>query len=522
MHETADRAEPRRVAVPLAAKLAVLFGGFAVVVAVLLVVWVGPHASHSFRARSTPLIAEGAAGMRSVRDDAIDQSRQVLTRLIDYSTDARSRLLVDMPLELYAGDIDALRGAIRERDADRGDRLRDNVDVLIREMARRFASRIEGRLAAIDAEQRQLADGFAAEIRESYLWLFGGVFVVLLASLGFGLSRFVARPVRRLSDCTRAVARGDLDVAVRSGSRDEVGALAADFATMIAELRGARAELRAKNEQLARWNETLEDEVSRKTEHLERALADLKGAQRQLVHAAKMASVGTLAGGVAHEFGNLIAGIRGSAVEALEDAADDHAREPLEVIVRAADRASDITRNLLRFARQNVDAGRVVDIAGIVREAVALLEPQARRLAATVTVGGGLAPGAPDSRVEGDPSALHQVIVNLITNALQAIEDGGHVMVTVDSEDDEVRVVVEDDGCGIESAALESVFDPFYTTKDHETDPFRRGHGLGLAVSYGIVEAHGGRIVATSTAGEGARFEIRLPARRAPEDQEEE
>src|SRR5690606_23081858 len=157
------------------------------------------------------------------------------------------------------------------------------------------------------------------------------------------------------------------------------------------------------------WNDTLAREVARKTEHLERALEDLRRTQRGLVHAAKMASVGTLAGGIAHEFNNVIGGIRGCAVEALEDETDPERRETLEVIVRAASRGATITEQLLRFARQRVQRIEQIDVAAVLGESLRLAEPSARR------AGVRLVTAIPDSlTARADAGALHQVFLNLL------------------------------------------------------------------------------------------------------------
>ncbi|MBK8974337.1 MAG: HAMP domain-containing protein [Planctomycetes bacterium] len=494
-------ADLRRGRLPLAWKLCLGLALVGLGMVAFLQLSLGPHATRAFRERSEVLIASSSRSMREMSADDIAQSTELLTGLIEHTTDARSRTLADLPLSLYAGDVEALRTALRERDDARGARQRDNVAILAREMERRTAARIDAEVGRLQAEQEALAATFAAGLRRQHLLLTGSVLAALVVLLGVGLYRLVVLPVRRLSRATQAVARGELDVTVAVRSRDEVGVLAGNFAGMLGDLRRARAELSATNAELARWNETLEREVARKTAHLQEA-------QGQLVQAARMASVGTLAGGVAHEFGNLIAGIRGCAAEALQDAADAEQREPLEVIVRAADRAGEMTRDLLRFARRELEPERDVDVAEVAREALALLEPHARRL--HVRVSAELAAGA---IVRGDVAGLHQVFVNLGTNALQAMPDGGTLRVAVAADPAQVRIDVEDTGCGIAPEHLASIFDPFFTTRDRESDPFRRGTGLGLAVTYGVVEAHGGRIEVHSEPGAGARFTVLLPRR---------
>src|SRR5690606_40637151 len=165
-----------------------------------------------------------------------------------------------------------------------------------------------------------------------------------------------------------------------------------------------RAEVDRQRAELAALNAGLETEVARKTAALQQALDGLRATQRDLVLAERMASVGTLAGGIAHECNHLAGGIRGCAREILAGETDPARREPLEVIVRAADRAIDVTDKLLRFARPRAPGSAAVDLAVLLREAFALVEPQARQqgVAAELDAAG-------EVRVRGDGAALHQV-----------------------------------------------------------------------------------------------------------------
>ena len=436
------------------------------------------------------------------------QSAELLVDLIEYTTEARRRMLSDLPLSLYAdgADLEPLRAAIQSRDTARAEQLRSNVVILAREMERRALTRIDDASARLVVEQSALGDALAREQRIDAMGLTAVVLAVSIALLGFGTYRFILRPLRELRTAATAVAGGDLDAAVQVTSRDEVGELAADFALMLERLRASRDEIDRKNAELQSWNETLASEVARKTEHLERALEDLRRTQRGLVHAAKMASVGTLAGGIAHEFTNVIGGIRGCAVEALEDEADPERRETLDVIVRAATRGAAITEQLLRFSRQKVQRIERIDVAAVLVESLRLAEPSARRSGVRVIT-------AIEERLSAraDADALHQVFLNLLTNAVQAMPDGGELRVSLERLDGDVLICVRDSGVGIPADAIEHVFEPFWTSRDREPDPERRGTGLGLSVSYGLVEAHGGSIEVESEPGQGSTFSVRLP-----------
>lgn len=494
----------------LRAKLALALVMVGVATAAVLLLWVGPRIRDAFLHSSDQLIARSADAMRALSGEGTEQSTELLVDLIQYTTDARNRLLADLPLSLYGDgdDFERLRTALQERDATRSERLRANVEILAREMQRRAAVRIDAEATRLIAQQTALGEEFARGVRQDAVLLTGLALAVAIAVLGAGLLRVVVRPLRDLRGAARAIAGGDLAVQVGVRSRDEVGDLAADFAAMVDRLRESRDEIASKNAELLRWNENLELEVSRKTAHVERALSDLRRAQRQLVHAAKMASLGTLAGGVAHEFNNVIGGIRGSAIEALEGETDPDRREALEVIVRAASRGAGVTEQLLRFARQRVQSVGPVDVAQVLDEAVRLLDARARRAGVRIE-----RTGNAEVPARADGGALHQVLLNLLTNAIQAMPRGGRLAVAVDQEADEVVVRVCDEGVGIPADQLEHVFDPFWTSRDREEDPERRGTGLGLSVSYGLVEAHGGSLEVSSEPGRGTTFTVRIPIR---------
>jgi two-component system NtrC family sensor kinase len=409
-------------------------------------------------------------------------------------------MLGDLPLMLYAADAEALRREILVRDARRSARQQANVALLTREMERRSRREIDAHLALLRREQEALSRSFAATLRQSFLTFTGGFGVLLLVLLGAGLHHVVIRPIRELRAATRSVAAGHLPPRVAPPRpvelHDEVDALAAGFAAMIEQLGASRAEVESKTRQLEALNADLQEEVGRQS--------------RQLVHAAKMASIGTLAGGVAHEFNNLIGGIQGCAREALAcQTIGAGAREPLEIILRATHRAAHITQQLRQFAHPHIEARREVSVARLLHEVLELSAPQARRQGVTVQRD---IDGDPLS-VLGDPGGLHQVFLNLVTNALQAMPGGGQLTAAAHGFADRVVVTIADTGVGIAHDDLDHVFEPFFTRKGDAEDPGLRGSGLGLSVSYGIVEAHAGRLEVRSEPGAGTLFTTTLPTR---------
>ena len=484
---------------PLQAKLLVALLVLAALLLAMLLGIVAPSTLRAFRERSDSIVGRMTTAMEQLATRDNETSREVLVALVDHTTDARSRMLEDLPVDVYGGDIGRIRQAILEADAARREQLRSNARVLGSEMETRAAAQIRAELDRMRAEQELLTEAFAEELRTQNMLLVGAALAASLLVLGLGLYQFVVRPARALRSATRLVASGDLQPPPLSASGDELGQLAADFATMVSQLREARAEL-------TRLNRSLEDEVARKTAHLEQALADLRATHDQLLQAGKMASIGTLAGGIAHEFHNLVGGIRGCTVEVLKDERDPLRRETLEVVLRAADRATGIVRQLQRFSRRSVDRIDDVDVATVLDDACRLVEPEARRR--SVAVARAYAPGL---RLRGDGDALHQVFVNLLTNALQAMPRGGTLTVRGNTEAGRVHVEVADTGVGIDPADLPRVFEPFFTRRDQNESGSEPGSGLGLSVSYGIVSAHGGTMAVQSKRGTGTTFALQLP-----------
>ncbi len=491
-------------------KIALLVGAVVVALTVFLIAVVGPRTVRAVQREAAPLVAQSTEQLRRLASEDARASSEVLRTLIQHSAQARRATLADVPLELLDGDPVRIQAAISAKDAAMSHRLVENVGLLSAEMEARALQRIAATAAALDDSQRALAQRVASDVRDTNLLVLGIGLAALLALLALGLHRSVVQPVRELQRAAQTVAAGNLDVQLSGGRGGEVGDLARSFTAMVAQLRASRAEVESKREALAALNASLEADVAAKTAELRQALDGLRAAQRELVLAERMASVGTLAGGIAHEFNNLAGGIRGCALEVLEGEQDPARREPLEVIARAAERAIDVTDKLLRFARPKPAGTAVLDLAVILRDALRLVEPQARRQQVKVAA-------SIDDRltVRGDGSALHQVVINLLGNALQAMAEGGELTLAGSVVGDDVVVTVRDTGIGIATADLDRIFDPFFTTRGAEAATPGRGAGLGLAVTYGIVQAHAGRLQVDSVKGQGSTFTVRLPRHRS-------
>jgi len=240
--------------------------------------------------------------------------------------------------------------------------------------------------------------------------------------------------------------------------------------------------------------------------------------EKQLNQAMKMEAIGTLAGGIAHDFNNILSAVLGYAeMVALQLDDNDPVREDVAQIITAGHRATDLIRQILTFSRQEEEELRPVKLQFIIKEALKLLRsslPSSIELHQEIDSSCG--------SVLADPTSIHQVLINLCTNAKQAMEgsrgkltvrlveqgrmdQGGQLPVNVE-QDRWVALIVSDTGCGMDAQVKERIFDPFFTTKKKG-----QGTGLGLSVVHGIVKSHGGEIVVESTPGKGTTFQVFFP-----------
>ncbi len=254
------------------------------------------------------------------------------------------------------------------------------------------------------------------------------------------------------------------------------------------------------------------DEFSQLALAFNHMIAELDRRHDILVESHKMRAIGDLVAGVAHEINNPLNNIFLTASALLEDYDDFDEAERIDMVqdvMQEAERAQRIVRNLLDFARQSEVQIKPIMLDEVLRQSVALVANQIKmaRIELTLDVPPGLPP------VHGDPQMLAQVIVNLVLNAVDALEPGGNITVSVGNASDEsyLEIVVRDDGPGIPEHVLPRIFEPFFTTKKEAS-----GTGLGLSVSRGIVKKLGGTIRVRSTPGEGTEFIVMLPTTDIP------
>jgi two-component system NtrC family sensor kinase len=310
----------------------------------------------------------------------------------------------------------------------------------------------------------------------------------------------IFRPLERIDQTMSAVEAGNLDARVGPmENRDEIGRLAQHFDELLGSLQ-------IRNVELQRWADELDRRVAARTRELEQANESLRATQRQLAMSEKLAAIGQLTAGVAHEINNPIAVIQGNLDllrEVLGPGAAPVAHE-LRLVDEQVNRIRLIVTKLLQFARPAEYAGYVeqVDVNALLSDCLVLVRHLMRK--GDIEVEDVL---DATRRVRINRNELQQVLINILVNAINAMPDGGKlVLATRDWEDKGIAVAIRDTGAGIRAEDLPRIFDPFFTTNQ------QRGTGLGLSVSYAIVERYGGSITVRSRPGQGAEFTVWLLA----------
>lgn len=333
--------------------------------------------------------------------------------------------------------------------------------------------------------------------RSFILFLGFAVFAVLIASVLF--TRFVSHPVDRLVKATTEISSGNLDYAIvhdeetaRVHSRDELEFLSLKFDAM-------RESLKEKIRQLDEANKSLAE----RNADIEQALAKLKQAQEELVKSERLAATGRMTAQLSHEINNPIHNIQ-SLLETSLRKTDGPAKELISLALEEVTRMAKLTRQMLDFYRGSmVEMEREpVDVEDVLRQVVREHEEALRKQNIHVSLSAAphLVP------VHGSRDKLKQVFLNLILNARDAMPGGGTLSLRVDQQHTGVRIAVSDTGIGIPPEHLPRIFDAFFTTKKEVS-----GVGLGLSVTYGIVQQHNGTLRVESTVGRGTTFTIELP-----------
>jgi two-component system NtrC family sensor kinase len=299
----------------------------------------------------------------------------------------------------------------------------------------------------------------------------------------------ISRPIRAMADAAKKIAEGDYSQKVEVHSDDEIGFLANNFNNMVSELVGAHQELRD-------WGETLERKVEQRT-------AELKAMQTHLIQSEKLAGVGKLAAGVAHEINNPLTCVLTNSSLILSDLPpDDPRREDLQTIVDETLRCRKIVKGLLDFARQTKPQKQTISLNKVAEDVLSLVKNQAsfQNISIRTELDNDVPP------VLADADQMRQVVLNIILNAADAMPQGGTLRVRscLEPESSRVMLKISDTGPGVPAEIQNRLFEPFFTTK-------KTGTGLGLAIAYGIMERHKGELKLESSSGHGTTISVILP-----------
>jgi signal transduction histidine kinase len=329
-----------------------------------------------------------------------------------------------------------------------------------------------------------------------------GAFAVLIAGIGAAfVARTVLGPFHRFVRYMRSGAAAEQRQG-RFEAQDEaleVRTLNDSFNQLMDSLTVKRRELEERTAELVAANVVLTDEISERT-RVEQALRE---SQAQLRQSQKLEAIGTLAGGIAHDFNNLITVISGYTELALMRAEkNSSSAEDLRQVVDAADRAANLTHQLLAFSRKQVLQPTVLDLGDVVNG----IAPMLRRIIGE-HIELRIQSSTPLGRVRADRGQVEQVLLNLAVNARDAMTAGGTLTIATANVSGGVSLVVSDTGIGMSDDVKDRIFEPFFTTKEPG-----KGTGLGLSTVYGIVNQSGGTINFDSALGRGTSFTIRLPA----------
>jgi two-component system NtrC family sensor kinase len=289
--------------------------------------------------------------------------------------------------------------------------------------------------------------------------------ILLAVMIAIPISRSITRPIAELVQAHEKVTRGDRTVSVPVEGTGELAILGCSFNTMVETLRTT---------------------------------------EQQLIQSEKLASVGQLAAGVAHEINNPLGTILlFSDIMRKELPPDDSRRDDLHMIMNEATRCKTIVSDLLNFARQNEVLAQTTDVNALLSQTIEEIKIQP--IFEKTQIIPRLEPTLPN--IQADPAQLKEVFINIMTNAAEAMEGGGSLAITTERTADEmIKISFRDTGCGIPEENLSKIFTPFFTTK-----PIGKGTGLGLAIVYGIVKMHRGQIYVESEVGVGSTFTISLP-----------
>ena len=340
----------------------------------------------------------------------------------------------------------------------------------------------------------------------------------VVLAINFFVYLAVHRPARSLLSAVRAVTSGNLTTTVPVSSRDEIGLLGQEFNRMVERIRLTTEEnthlyekVKHANESLVRKVREATAELRQKNQELARTNELLSTVQREAARAQRLSVIGQLAASVAHKIGTPLTALSGHIQLLQEDPQlSTEARARLRTVESQIDRTIKIIQDLLIYARRPELVKSLLDINESMEECLALLRPEMERRKVDTILQCNPALG----KVEGDQQQLQEVFCNLIENAMDAMPKGGTLTIRTaptrlrraGETSDQIAIEIVDTGQGIAPEHTEKIFEPFFTTKTAG-----RGTGLGLAIAHDTVKAHGGTIHVQSELGKGTRFQVLLP-----------
>jgi two-component system NtrC family sensor kinase len=334
--------------------------------------------------------------------------------------------------------------------------------------------------------------------------------VVILVMLFFLFGKLVGKPIRRLVEAMSRAERGDLEAEARLRGRDELGELGKHFNRMLRTIRETHeqnvqllAQVNQFNEELTRKIETATSELAQRNEELKLLNEALFESQRQLSQSEKLAALGQVTATMAHQIGTPLNSISGYIQLMLQEKnVPSPERDRLKIIESQLDRLADSVKSMLSFTRQPSPQMKPLEINGIFEELFHLSNPWL--LTKGVKLFPSLSPNLP--RVIGDSTHLQTLFLNLITNAIDAMPQGGSLTIKTELAQPWMKISISDTGIGITEESKKKIFVPFFTTKK-----MGEGTGLGLAICEKIIKEHSGRLEVESEVGKGSTFYVFLP-----------
>lgn len=338
-------------------------------------------------------------------------------------------------------------------------------------------------------------DGYVEENTKSIITESAFVTLIIALSTGFFITVFVNRPLKKLAQGIDQVGSGNLNYQLEVNSKDELGAVAGRFNDMATRLDAAYKEIKE-------WSETLNQKVEEKSE-------ELRNIYGQVMQIEKLASLGKLSATVAHELNNPLEGILTysklvSRKLSKEQKEDEHKKliEYLELISDESARCGKIVKDLLLFSHRGDDEFIEADIINIVEKSILLINHHLE--INKIELKKDYEP--PTVPIICNPQKIQQALMSLLLNAIEAMPQGGRLSVKLTTENNDAIIRIEDQGSGIADKDIANIFEPFYSTKEAGA-----GTGLGLAVVYGIINNHNGKVEVEKTSIEGTTFKVVLP-----------